>query len=72
MMGGKELDIAKKTLNELVDEARKAGDQQVFRFDFSPSNGSLRFGADYHPSIWQHQLMASELTSYLRNLMQWF
>ena len=72
MMGGKELDVAKKTLNELVDEARQSGDQQVFRFDFSPSNGSLRFGADYHPSIWQHQLMASELTSFLRNLMQWW
>jgi len=29
-------------------------------------------GADWHPSIWQHQFMAAELTSYLRQLMQWF
>ena len=72
MMGGKELEIAKKTLNELVDEAKKSGDQQVYRFDFTPHNGSLKYGADWHPSIWQHQFMAAELTSYLRQLMQWF
>lgn len=72
MMGGKELEIAKKTLNELVDEAKKNGDQQVYRFDFTPHNGSLKYGADWHPSIWQHQFMAAELTSYLRQLMQWF
>jgi lysophospholipase L1-like esterase len=72
MMGGKELEIAKKTLNELVDDAKKSGDQQVYRFDFTPHNGSLKYGADWHPSIWQHQFMAAELTSYLRQLMQWF
>ena len=72
MLGGKELDIARQTLNEVVDEAHKQGDQQVYRFDFTPANGSLKYGADWHPSIWQHQLMASELTAFLRQLMQWF
>ena len=72
MLGGKELEIAKKTLNEVVDEARQQGDNAVYRFDFSPSTGSLKYGADYHPSLWQHQLMASELTAFLRTLMQWF
>jgi lysophospholipase L1-like esterase len=72
MLGGKELEIAKKTLNEVVEEARKAGEQEVYRFDFTPSNGSLCYGADYHPSLWQHQLMASELTAFLRQLMKWF
>ena len=72
MMNGKELEIAKKTLNEIVDESHQAGDAEVYRFDFTPHNGSLKYGADWHPSIWQHQLMASELTAYLRTLMQWF
>ena len=72
MLGGKELDIAQKTLNEVVDEAHQQGDEHVYRFDFTPSTGSLKYGADYHPSLWQHQLMASELTAYLRTLMQWF
>lgn len=72
MLGGKELDIARQTLNEVVDEAHKQGDNEVYRFDFTPSNGSLKYGADWHPSLWQHQLMASELTAYLRTLMNWF
>lgn len=72
MLNGKELDIARQTMNEVVDEARKGGDTEVYRFDFTPANGSLKYGADWHPSIWQHQLMAAELTAYLRTLMQWF
>lgn len=72
MLNGKELDLAVKTLNEVVDEARKAGDQEVYRFDFSPQTGDICYGASWHPSVWQHQKMAAELTAYLRSLMQWF
>lgn len=72
MLGGKELDVAKKALNEIAEKAKKAGDENVFRMDFSPSTGALRYGADYHPSLWQHQQMAAELTAFLRPLMQWF
>ena len=72
MLGGKELDVAKKALNDIAEKAKKAGDENVFRMDFSPSTGALRYGADYHPSLWQHQQMAAELTAFLRPLMQWF
>ena len=72
MLNGKELEIARQTLNDVVDEARKQGDQQVYRFDFTPQTGDIRFGASWHPSVWQHQKMAGELTAYLRQLMQWF
>lgn len=72
MLGGKELDIAKQLLNEVAAEANKAGDKEVYRFDFTPQNGDLGYGNDYHPSIWQHEKMAAELTAYLRALMQWF
>jgi len=72
MLGGKELGICKQLLNEVCDEAHKAGDEEVYRFDFSPSTGSLKYGADYHPSVWQHELMAAELTAFLRTLMQWW
>ena len=34
--------------------------------------GDLGYGADYHPSKWQHEKMAGELTAYLRGLMNWF
>ncbi|MBQ3362191.1 MAG: lipase, partial [Prevotella sp.] len=63
---------ARQTLNEVVAEANKQGDKEVYRFDFTPQTGSLKFGASWHPSKWQHQKMAAELTAYLRELMQWF
>ena len=72
MLNGKELEIARQLLNEVASEANKAGDQKVYRFDFTPQNGDLGYGNDYHPSIWQHEKMAAELTVYLRSLMQWF
>ena len=72
MLGGKELETAKRLLNEVTDEARKAGDKEVYRFDFTPQNGDLGYGNDWHPSVWQHEKMAAELTAYLRSLMNWF
>ncbi len=72
MLKGKELEICKAILNEVTDEAHKAGDSQIYRFDFTPQDGTLKYGADWHPSMWQHEKMAAELTAYLRTLMQWF
>ena len=72
MLQGKELELARQTLDEVADEAHRSGDKRVYRFNFSPQDGSLKYGADWHPSIWQHQKMAAELTAYLRQLMQWF
>lgn len=72
MLGGKELEIAKRLLDEVAAEAQKAGDRLVYRFNFTPQNGDLGYGNDYHPSIWQHEKMAAELAAYLRSLMQWW
>ena len=70
MLGGKELDICKKILNEVTEEAHKAGDKQVYRFDFSPQTGDLGYGTDWHPSLQQHQRMADELTPFLTQLLK--
>ena len=72
MLNGQELEIARKTMDEVADEAHRGGDAEVYRFDFSPQRGDLKFGADWHPSILQHEKMADELTPFLRQLMQWF
>lgn len=72
MLGGKELEIAKQLLDEVAAEANKAGDKEVYRFNFTPQNGDLGYGNDYHPSLWQHEKMAAELAAYLRALMRWF
>ena len=71
MLNDKELEIAKRVMNEVVDEAHQKGDNEVYRFDFTPQTGSLGFGASWHPSLLQHQKMAEELTPFLRQLMGW-
>ena len=71
MLNGKELEIAKQLLNEVKAEANKAGDKEVYRFDFTPQAGDLGYGNDWHPSVSQHKKMAAELAAYLSDLMHW-
>ena len=71
MLSGKELAIAKQLLDEVKTEANKAGDKEVYRFDFTPQAGDLGYGNDWHPSLLQHEKMAAELAAYLRALMHW-
>lgn len=72
MLIGQALEHVKYAMDNVVREARIAGDKQVYRFDMSWQTGDLGYGADYHPSKWQHEKMAAELTAYLRGLMNWF
>ena len=72
MLNGKEMELQRKTLDQIKEDANKNGDYEVYRFDFTPQTGELYYGADWHPSLWQHQKMAAELTAYLRVLMNWF
>ena len=72
MLVGRPLEHVQYALDEVVRNARIAGDKNVFRFDMSWQTGDLGYGADYHPSLWQHEKMAAELTAYLRSLMGWF
>lgn len=71
LMSGKPLDIVKQTLDKIADEHHRQGDQEVYRFDFSPQTGSLAIGASYHPSLRQHMKMASELTVFLQKITGW-
>ena len=68
MLQKKELDICRRLLDEVADEAHRSGDQQVYRFDMTPQ-GSLGYGADWHPSYEQHKKMADELAVFLRKLL---
>ena len=44
--------------------------KQVYRFDFTPIDGSLGYGTDWHPSLQRHQKMADELTPFLQKLIE--
>jgi lysophospholipase L1-like esterase len=71
MLNGKSLEDVKKAMDLVVMERQRMGDKEVYRFDMSPQTGSLGMGANYHPSMRQHQKMASELTAFLKKLMKW-
>ena len=71
MMSGDQLKSAQSAMDDVVAEAKKRGDKQVYRFDFTPQTGSLGYGASWHPSMEQHQQMAEELIPYLSKLMGW-
>ena len=71
MMNGQQLLSAQQAMNTTVCYAHQQGDTEVSRFDFTPHDGSLGYGADWHPSMRQHEKMAQELTTYLKELMKW-
>ena len=72
MLYNKELQQVKQLLDEVTAEAKKAGDNAVYRFDMAPISGNEWYGNDWHPNVYQDEKMAGELTAYLRSLMGWF
>lgn len=72
MLYNQELKEARQLLDEVAAEARKTGDQEVYRFDMSPIAGNDWYGNDWHPNIRQDEKMADELTPFLRDLMKWY
>ena len=72
MLYNKELQQVKQLLDEVTAEAKKAGDNEVYRFDMAPISGDEWYGNDWHPNVYQDEKMAGELTAYLRSLMGWF
>lgn len=71
MMTGKALQTAQKAMDETADYAHQQGDPNVARFDFSPQDTTRGIGLHGHPTMWQHEKMANELTDYLKGLMKW-
>ncbi len=71
MMTGDQLASAKSAMDRAVKEIRQEGEKEIYQFDFTPHDGSLGYGADYHPSYMQHQKMADEFVPFLRDLMGW-
>ena len=71
MMSGDQLRSAQQAMNTATEYAHQQGDKEVYRFDFTPHDGSLGYGADWHPSMRQHEKMANELTPFLKKLMNW-
>jgi lysophospholipase L1-like esterase len=57
-----------QNLTEIVARVKRAGDQNVSSFFVT---AQLNDGCGRHPSLAQHQLVAREVSSYLRTLLKW-
>lgn len=71
MLNGKALSDVKAALNKVTAEARTAGDNQVYRFDLTPQDGSLGYGASWHPSKAQQMKSAEELIPFIQKITGW-
>lgn len=65
MLSGSPLKQQKQALDAVKEEL---GDKLFYRFDFTPANGSLGYGADYHPSMLQARKMATELVGFINSI----
>ncbi|WP_201783369.1 hypothetical protein, partial [Hymenobacter sp. AT01-02] len=60
--------VLQRYLTSIVAQTNAAGDAAVHKFFFSRSYTS---GCDSHPSVAEHQLIAAELTAYLKRRLGW-
>jgi Carbohydrate esterase 2 N-terminal/GDSL-like Lipase/Acylhydrolase family len=60
--------ILRNQISAVVKFLKKEKDKKVSKYFF---NGSFTSGCDYHPDLNEHQLIAKELTAYLKKLMRW-
>lgn len=71
MMKGEQLAMTQQAMDATQQFALSQGDTQVYRLDFAPHDGTLGYGASWHPSLKQHSVMAEQLTQYLQKIMKW-
>ncbi len=71
MIKGKRLADVQTALNEVVEAQKQKGDNEVYRFDFTPADGSLGYGYAKHPSKRQHEQMAAELVPFIKKITNW-
>ena len=67
----KKLTDIQEAQDAAIADAASRGDNEVYRMDFTPDDGSLGSGAVGHPSMRRHALMAEELTAFLRDITGW-
>lgn len=59
-----------KALDRVIAALEKVSAERIHFLELSPQ-GSLGYGADYHPNVAQSQVNAAELTAFLSELMGW-
>ena len=65
------LNVQKNALNNVEEKLKSNGVSLIYRLDMEPQDGTLGYGADWHPSRRQQQKMARELTSFIEEITGW-
>ena len=71
MVRGKRLQDIQTAQHQAMATLRNEGENNIYRFDFTPDDGSLGYGMFKHPNVARNKQMAAELIPYLRQLMAW-
>lgn len=66
MLGGDDAMNLYNCANNVELAMRMKGDTKVYRFNFTLDDGSLGYGADWHPCKAMHKKMAQQLTTFLK------
>lgn len=60
-----------RLLDGIYNRLKAEGEDNLYRFDFSPLDGSLGYGANWHPSKPQQRIMADELIRFIEKIVGW-
>lgn len=71
MIKGQRLANLQKAQIEAMQDAHEQGDKEIYRFDFTPADGSLGYGCFKHPSMRQNEQMANELIPFIKQITGW-
>ena len=69
--GRKALSTIRTYTTGLVEALKKAGDKKVHYVEFDPQDMKNGIGADWHPSVKTHRLMADRLTAAVKKELGW-
>jgi len=69
--GRKALSTIRQYTTGMVEALRKGGDKKIHYVEFDPQDMKNGVGADWHPSVRTHRLMADRLTAAVRKELGW-
>jgi lysophospholipase L1-like esterase len=71
MLWGDKDTLERSYLRRIVQEEAAAGDKNIRFLDFKTQDAKDGFGADWHPSVKTHQIMAGKLAATLQADLKW-
>ncbi|HEV3029974.1 MAG TPA: SGNH/GDSL hydrolase family protein [Planctomycetota bacterium] len=69
--GRKALSTIRQYTTALVEALKKTGDKKIHYVEFDPQDMKNGIGADWHPSVKTHRLMADRLAAAIRKEVGW-